>query len=563
MALPLLLTLPKELWQNVAVEVVASVLDDEDEANHQLPFPASLLPPLKNPRTSGYAGSIGQDPIPHPLARWNPSLPLLPCTSRDGRLSRQTQHCSLRHPPCNRSSILALLAICRVLRGHLIGLQPFWAQIALSFPTFLPDSLDWAGHSLAYPSRLETAHGLCSCVLPMLLPRVTHATHIRVALPCAPFGEQYPCDQILDLLKDSPQRIQRLDVRQDLPNSTIGTATHTPQALELPLLQSYIGVNMLCTAYSKSLRTLYLASQGDKVALPVDFFLGVLRECSRLEELSVQTALRDAIDDIDEQSPIIHLPYLRFFLLCDYLERWRLILSSIDIPDSTSIHADIVMDHLSQHLGEFRDFAIIAAHDCLPAQMSCKVVLVEYHQVKKERFMEDRAGPQFVSFVFANTEDAVWAGRDPMRREARNSLTLRFQGEALASRYPAGEWELDGPAWHPPESDDLFHYLLSGIDYDLNSRRLEHLNFGITETFIEKAGGRVRHISSCRRIAKTFPNLRSLVIYGATNETFYIVPDMIKELAWEKSPWYNLKQVRLPDWEGAETFRMILSERTS
>ncbi|VDB96545.1 unnamed protein product [Peniophora sp. CBMAI 1063] len=558
MALPLLLTLPKELWQNVAVEVVTSVLDDEDKANRQLPFPASLLPPLKNPRTSGYAGSIGRDTIPCPLARWDPSLPALPCTSRDGRLSRQTQHCSLQHPPYNRSSILALLAICRVLREHLIGLQPFWAQIALLFPAFLPDSLEWAGHSLKYPFRLETAFGLCSCILPMLLPRVARATHIRVALPCAPFGERYPCDQILDLLKDSPHhRIQHVEARQDLPT---GTAMHSPQALELPSLRSFAGVNTLRTAYSKSLRRLYLASQGDNVALPVDFFLGVLCECPRLEELVVQTALRDAVDDIDDQSPIIHLPNLRFFLLCDYLERWRLILSGIDIPDSTSIHADIVMDHLSQRVGKFRNFAIMAAQDCLPARMSCRAVLVEYHEVEKERSMKDRAGPQFVSFVFGDTEDAVWAERNPVRCTARNSLTFRFQGEALVKRYPAEEWELDGRAWYPPESNNLFQDLLSGISYALNSRHLEHLNFGTTETFIEKAGGRVRHLSSCGQIAETFPNLRSLVIYGVTNDMFHVVSDMIKELVLEKSPWYNLKRVRLPDWEGAETCRHIWND---
>ncbi|VDC02601.1 unnamed protein product [Peniophora sp. CBMAI 1063] len=547
---PLLLTLPKELWQNVAIEVVTAVLRTEDEANHHLPFPASLLPPLQNPGTSGYAGSIGRDPIPPLLARWDPSLPALACTSRDGRLSRQTQHCSLRHPPHIRSSILALLAICRVLRGHLIGLQPFWAKIALLFPPFLPDSLNWAGSGLEHPFRLETSYGLCSCVLPMLLTRVTRATHIRIALPRAPFGEQYPCDQIFDLLRNSSsRRLRHLELRHDSPHATPSTSPHTPQSLELPFLQSYIGVNILRIAHGESLRRLNIASECDDVALPVDFFLGALGQCPRLEELSVQTALRDAVEDVDAQSPLISLLYLRYFLLCDYLERWRLIRSRIDIPDDASIHADIVLDHLSQRLGRFKDFAAAAARYCLPAQMSCRVVLVEYHQVRKERSGYDHVVPQFVSFVFADTEDAVWAERDPSRWTARDSLTLRFQGEALGRRYPAEEWENAGRARDPPQTNALFHELLSGIEYALQLRDQPHLNFEVTKTFIEKAGGRARHISSCREIAETFPNLRSLVIYGVTGDSFHIVSDLISELAFARSPWYNLKQVRLPDWE--------------
>ncbi|VDC02602.1 unnamed protein product [Peniophora sp. CBMAI 1063] len=538
---PRLVDLPREIWQYIALEVVAAVLAEQD-SHRSLPFPDSLLPNLEGSTRLGRSDSIGMNPAP----LWDEGLSPMDCTCSDGWLSGQTQHCysDPDYPPHRNSSILALLAICRELREPLIGFQALWAQIALMFPQFLPDSLIWAGNNPNHPLRLETLHGLCSCVLPMIVTRAHRATHIRLAIPLKRSYGTHPSDQIFNLLRDGPNRGRLLhaEFRYDPYYAGISEIAFTRFApRRLPGLLSFTGVNNPEIGFSDVLTKLELASLTEDMTFPVDFVSSVLRKCHLLEHLVLQMVLDDPSDTIVNTRPI-RLMHLKFFLLCDTWEYWDYIKVRLACPAYTSIHPDIVIDDPFWLNNGYRGFARAVTRECFGSRLiPCDVVILDCH-----RGSPPSGVLEYIRFTFAQTEAAAWAERDPSNLAARLSLTFRFQSIAIQKRYPpnVSSWRnFELNADHERIISDVLLGISEGAVTYTGLEELES-----THTFIQKGDGGSRHLDTCGDLANLFPNLQSIVLHGVTNPSYPAVCNLVAELARPAATWGALERVRLPDW---------------
>ncbi|VDC02603.1 unnamed protein product [Peniophora sp. CBMAI 1063] len=564
-----LLLLPKEIRQRILLEVVSAILAKRD-ARNVLPFPDSLLPPLSEAEGSGFPGSFGKDPIIPYLAHVNDRISIKACTSLEGSLSGQTQYCYQDHPrPSDEQqsrSILALLCICRQLREDLIDFQAFWSQIALLYPCFLPDSLNWAGNGSVHPYRLETAHGLCACALPMILPRVHRASHLSLSLPLKPWYGTHPSEQIFERLAvmGSP-RIQHIQLCYDSYEHALEVVGD--QSMEIRSLLTFCGVNNPIVAWGPNLTSLKLASTTEKVELPVGLVLAVVRQCLLLEVLSLQTVLSidetdqlaDEEEEVTSTTPPIALVHLRFFLLCDNVQMWTEVWQNLAVPPFTSLHPDIVIGRLDQLDRDYDDYAEEAISNGFDGHcVSCRVVVVDYHQTDLSPGW-DRV-PEYIRFAFSPTKYGALKERDPSSIAVRSSLTLRFRGIALDKRYPYSEGIGDMPQ---PTNwlDKLFNGLSKG------TRESASLDLTTTETLVIKAGGRTRNFDDFACISQTFPNIHTLVLHGVMDTESRTAIGVISELSKPTTPWSRLQRVWFPDWdpisEVGEHWNLELRDRSS
>ncbi|VDC01209.1 unnamed protein product [Peniophora sp. CBMAI 1063] len=548
-----LLRLPKELRQWIALEVVASILADRD-ARRTHPFPDSLLPPLPDVARSGFPGSSCRDPFLPRLARWDDHMDAAECTSTQGRLSGQTQYCYRDRPRHSKQqqskSILALLCVCRDLRADLIGFHAFWSQISLLYPCFLPDSLNWSGNGTVHPYRLENVHGLCACTLSMLLPRVQRASHLRLALPLKPSYGRHPSESIFELLvADETPRIRHIELRYDPRKRTDRTLFGVKFAsVRISSLLTFTGVNSLKIAHSPNLTSLRLASETYDTALPLNGILDVLRECTFLEELVLQTALfgvGDLLDDDGDLHPVtnpILLEHLRVFLLCDDMFMWLGVRRNLILPRQVSIHADIIITPHQQIHHRYHEFAREAARHCFDGlRIPCKVVVLDYHQVDPHD--EWGAIPEYCRLTFGSSMQEAMMERDPSSASNRSSLTLRFLGPTLERRYPGNDWD---PYFSTPRPVDWLDTFFEGVR--VGALASTSLGFTSAETLVVKAGGRSRPPHDFTRITHTFPNIRELVLYGATGPRSHAIVDVKHQLAYRITPWSKLDLIWVPDW---------------
>ncbi|VDC01210.1 unnamed protein product [Peniophora sp. CBMAI 1063] len=539
--------LSKELWQNIALQVVFDVLNEYDGA-HKLPFPDSLLPTSINLERSKREGSSATEMGPQDPSRSAPS-----CTSVHGRLSGQTKFCYRECPPHRKSTILALLAICRRLRADLIGLQPLWSKIALMFPQFLPDCLNWAGNGLEYPYRLESIGGVCSCVFAMLLPRVRRATHLRIALPLKRSYGRHPSQQVFDVFRSVPTpQIEHLEMRYDpFYDDTSEIAVDEFDSIGLPSIKKFVGMNNPHIAYGPRLTVLRIAFETRDIAPPAHWIARVLIHSSLLEEVSLQMALGNG--HLPDSMGSIPLPRLRYLLLCDQFEHWHPLRNKMSLPKDVSFHADVVVPSSYHHHAILGSFAERTARDCLPWFTSGKFVILDYCEVRREPHSPTFNWPEYLRMTFAETEIDVWTERDPDRLSQRCSLSFRFRGPALATRYPAPELE----GLRAPSAGTILGDILLGAAKA--SRATLSLNFANTEVLVDKAGRRSQHNNVPEAISIAFPNLHTLCIYGVYDRQSHAAQSLVRGLT--SRVWAHLERVRLPDWDDAESVWEVGSRR--
>ncbi|KZV61560.1 hypothetical protein PENSPDRAFT_670936 [Peniophora sp. CONT] len=543
-----LLSLPKELWQKIALYYALSCVSASDDEKLEILVPASLQAPL--PVGSGNPGPH-YDPMLKWQTRWQDGARVASCTPQAschsplGMLSDQSQYCYERSPNPHDSPVFSLLSICRKLRNSLLGTHDFWSHVGLMLPYFLPCSLEWIRVRPGIPLRLECWPGLGLCQCEHIADKIMyglmrHATNIRLTLPCCHRSGQPMPDLIKDALLDS-SAIQTLELRFDAAVRFNNVRPH-PVVEFLNLTRSR-ALNSTFLACGPLLRWLNVGSETPDVTIPVDVMARVLARCPLLEEITLQLALESPeVPEIHNAIPPLRsivLHELDFLLICDSLPNYMYLYERMVVPKNASIHTDIVIRREYQTKADLRSEVADIAWNCLGwnGLPPCKAVILDYHEIAPDT---DDAWPEYIRFTFAETEAEAWAERDPRQTARRYSFTVRFHTTATMRRFPAvvGSGFSYNARVH---SQSVFQAFLKGFD--------RSVDLSAVEVFIEKCGGRARVVNNHKDLMRRLPNLHTLVLYGVRNPIFSSVRNLVEELAcWVKRD-VSLEYVRLPNWD--------------
>ncbi|VDC02317.1 unnamed protein product [Peniophora sp. CBMAI 1063] len=276
----------------------------------------------------------------------------------------------------------------------------------------------------------------------------------------------------------------------------------------------------------------------------------VLRRCPVLEELALQMVLGPPNSNTADTELPVSLPRLRFFLLCDEMIRWRYLRPKLSIPESASIHPDLILPRQDMYFDCYDRFAEEAARECLswPGFPTCRVIILHYQVITPTDSARDRVAPELVRIAFASGEEDAWGEKDPEQKTRRWTLTFRIPGRVLETRYPPGPLDAHLNVKRINSPEDVVGSIFRGIAQA--SAHAPLVDLTATEVLIVKAGGRLRHMAEYHSLTCCFPNLTTLVVYGVFDRNFYALKGVLRELC--DGRWLNLEQVRLPDYIGQD-----------
>ncbi|VDB90259.1 unnamed protein product [Peniophora sp. CBMAI 1063] len=436
-----------------------------------------------------------------------------------------------------------LNAIDRRRRHALYDLPEFWEAVALLIPAATSHALKCTDRRPGISLDLTSHHLLCPCILEKLKPRLQKATRIDVAFSGECSGVSKPSrllGQWLGSLPDSDLR--HLEHRYALSNQPDWSAM---LFCEHRGLQTQVAVNPQTVLWGVALRRLNLAVERPDRAIPADELVVLLSRCPSLEELALQMVLGPS-----RGTPAVALPvslsHLRYFLLCGKLEEWQFLRPKLAIPETASVHADLILPRVDIFLYSIDRFIEEATVNCLrgPGFPSCRVVVLHYQTKTPTDTPPDDDAPELVTLTFAATEEEARAEKNPEQVSQRWTFTIRFPGNILKARYPPRPGEermsVDTVRSHELLVSSICRAIEKSPDVDLKT----------TEVLIIKAGGRLRHMVDLYHLSPSFPNLKVLVLYGVINRHSYALHNTTREL--RDGSWRSMEQVRLPDYEDLE-----------
>ncbi|VDC01200.1 unnamed protein product [Peniophora sp. CBMAI 1063] len=540
-----LTTIPLELWQNIALEVVADVISTRDIRSGSLALPDSLLAPLE-PDSFRYPGTFEDSTEQNDVRPRGFHTDACIYETTSNPVPSQAHWYGKSKDSSPISVVASLLAIDRRRRQALYDLPEFWEGVALLIPAATSHALKCTdrrpGISLDFTSHLL----LCPCMLKMLKPRLSKATRIDVAFSGELSGNTNPSWLLGQWLGSLPHSgLQHLEHRYALSNQLDWSSMLYREHREL---QIELALNPSTILWGGALRRLSLAAERRDRAIPADELLLLLTRCLSLEVLALQMVLAP-FDDTPPVALPVSLPHLRYFLLCGEIAEWQSVWPKIAIPETASVHADLILPRLDIFLDSVDRFVAEATVNCLngPGFPSCRVVILHYQtKIPTDRPPDDES-PELVTLTFAATEEEAWAEKNPEHLSRRWTFTVRFPGGVLDTRYPPGPGE-DGMNVGRVASHEL---LVSSICWGIenSAAQIPAVDLKTTEVLIVKAGGRLRHMVDFYHLTPHFPNLKDLVLYGVFNRDSYALKSTIREL--RDGTWRSVERVCLPDYEGS------------
>ncbi|VDB96049.1 unnamed protein product [Peniophora sp. CBMAI 1063] len=540
-----LTTVPLELWQNIALQVVADVISAREIRFGALALPDSLLAPLEHDafRYPGTFEDSTQQIAKRPRGSHTDACVWV---NTSGHTPSQAQWYRKSTDPSPASAVASLLAIDRRRRYALHDLPEFWQGVALLIPAATSHALKCTDRRPGLSMDLTSHLLLCSCILHTLKPRLSKVTRIDVAFSGEFSGVSDPSRLLGEWLGSLPDSsLEHLEHRYALSDQLDWSSMLYRERRHL---QTQVAVNPRTILWGIDLRRLNLAVERRDRAVPADKLVLLLSRCPSLEELALQMVLAPS-DSMPSVALPVSLPRLRYFLLCGKLEDWRYLRPKLSIPETASIHPDLILPELDLFLGSVERLASEAALSCLSGAgfPSCRFVVLHYQMKTPTDRPPNDESPELVTLTFAATDDAARAEKNPEQTSHRWSFTIRFPGPVLQTRYPP-EPGADLRSVGRILSHELaVSSICEGIKTLVDQAPAVDLN--ATEVFIVKAGGRLRHMVDLYHLTRHFPNLKILVLYGVFNRDSYALKNVIREL--RDGTWRNIDRVCLPDYEGS------------
>ncbi|VDC02315.1 unnamed protein product [Peniophora sp. CBMAI 1063] len=540
-----LTTVPIELWQNIALQVVADVISARDIRFSSLALPDSLLEPLE-PASFRYPGTFEDSPQQRTKRLYGPHTEACALKISSSPVPSQALWFSKSKDPSPTSTVASLLAIDRRRRRALYDLPEFWEGIALLIPAATSHALKCTERRPTIPLDFTSHLLLCPCILEMLKPHLSKVTRVDVAISGEFSSIPDPprlLGQWLGFLPDS--ELQHLEYRYALGDRLDRSRREHHEHRKV---QVQVALNPSFVLYGGALRRLNLAVERWDRAIPGDELVLLLSRCPSLEELALQMVLASS-NEVPAVALPVSLPRLRYFLLCGELEEWQYLRPKLSIPEAASIHADLVLPELDLFLNDVDRFAAEGSLSWLSGVgfPSCRVVILHYQTKTPTDRPPDNETPELVTLTFAASEEEAWAEKDPERTSHRWTFTIRFPGLVLNTRYPAG------PGADPRDSRSILSHelLVSSIcqGIDRSATQVPAIDLKTTEVFIVKAGGRLRPMVDLYHLTRHFPNLKVLVLYGVFNRDSYALKNAIREL--RDGTWRSIERVCLPDYDGS------------
>ncbi|VDB91407.1 unnamed protein product [Peniophora sp. CBMAI 1063] len=539
-----LTTLPVELWQNIALQVVADVISARDVRFDSLALPDSLCEPLA-PTSFRYPGEFEDSAQLRMKRPYGSHIEACASEISSGPVAGQALWYSSSDDPSPTSTVACLLAIDRLRRHALYDLPEFWEGVALLIPAATSHALKCTDRRPAIPLDFTSHLLLRPCILGMLKSQLSKVTRIDVAISVECSGISNTPRLLGQWLGDLPDsELQHLAHRYALGDRLNRSRIHHYKHHKV---QVQVALNPPFALYGVALRRLNLAADRWDHAIPGHELVLLLSHCPSLEELALQMVLASSNETAAVALPV-SLPHLRYFLLCGQLEEWQYLWPKLTIPETASVHADLILPRLDIFFHSIDRFIAEATVDCLsgPGFPSCRVVILHYQTKAPTDQPPDDESPELVTFTFAASEEEAWAEKNPVHLSRQWTFTARLPGSVLETRYPPGPAE-DVNVGQIASHERLVSVICGGIAK--SSPQVPSVDLETTEVLIIKAGGRLRPMVDIYHLAPYFPNLKTLVLYGVIDDDSYALKNTVREL--RACMWKNMEHVRLPDFEGS------------